>query len=92
MPRGIVFSKNEVFYEKAVNNLCSKQRIIYAEKTMNNFLNNAGQKIILNKMLETVNAENNEQFSLIQKTDCMNAVSKFEYTVNMMCRKQILLM
>ena len=92
MPRGIVFSKNEVFYEKAVNNLCSKQRIIYVEKTMNNFLNNAGQKIILNRMLETVNAENNEQFSLMQKTNFMNAISKFEYTVNMMCREQILLM
>ena len=92
MPRGIVFSKNEVFYEKAVNNLCSKQRIIYVEKTMNNFLNNAGQKIILNRMLETVNAENNKQFSLMQKTNFMNAISKFEYTVNMMCREQILLM
>ena len=92
MPRGIVFSKNEVFYEKAVNNLCSKQRIIYVEKTMNNFLNNAGQKIILNRMLETVNAENNEQFSLMQKTNFMNAISKFEYSVNMMCREQILLM
>ena len=92
MPRGIVFSKNEVFYEKAVNNLCSKQRIIYVEKTMNNFLNNAGQKIILNRMLETVNAENNEQFSLMQKTNFMNAISKFEYTVNMMCKEQILLM
>ena len=92
MPRGIVFSKNEVFYEKTVNNLCSKQRIIYVEKTMNNFLNNAGQKIILNRMLETVNAENNKQFSLMQKTNFMNAISKFEYTVNMMCREQILLM
>ena len=27
----------------------------------------------------------------MQKTDFMNAVSKFEYTVNMMCREQILL-
>ena len=26
-----------VFYEKTANNLCSEQRIIYAEKTMNNF-------------------------------------------------------
>ena len=26
------------------------------------------------------------------KTDFMNAVSRFEYTVNMMCREQILLM
>ena len=36
--------------------------------------------------------ENSEQFYLIKKTDFMNAVSKFEYTVNMMCREQILLM
>ena len=28
---------------------------------------------------------NSEQFYLIQKTDFMNVVSKFEYTVNMMC-------
>ena len=35
--------------------------------------------------------ENNEQFYLIQKTDFMNAVSKFEYTINMMCGEQILL-
>ena len=28
----------------------------------------------------------------MQKTDFMNAVSRFEYTVNMMCREQILLM
>ena len=27
----------------------------------------------------------------MQKIDFMNAVSKFEYTVNMMCREQILL-
>ena len=27
----------------------------------------------------------------MQKTDFMNAVSKFEYTVNMMCKDQILL-
>ena len=27
----------------------------------------------------------------MQKTDFMNAVSKFEYIVNMMCREQILL-
>ena len=36
--------------------------------------------------------ENNEQFYLMQKTDFMNAVRKFEYRVNMMCREQILLM
>ena len=66
---------------------------------MNNFLNNAEQKIILCKMLEIVYAENSEQFLwenseqfyLIQKTDFMNAVSKFKYTVNMMCEEQILL-
>ena len=36
--------------------------------------------------------ENSEQFYLMQKTDFMNEVSKFEYTVNMMCREQILLL
>ena len=36
--------------------------------------------------------ENSEQFYLMQKTDFMNVVRKFEYTVNMMCREQILLM
>ena len=35
--------------------------------------------------------ENSEQFYLMQKTDFMNTVSKFEYTVNMMCWEQILL-
>ena len=35
--------------------------------------------------------ENNERFYLIQKTDFMNAVSKFKYTANMMCGEQILL-
>ena len=28
----------------------------------------------------------------MQKIDFMNAVSRFEYTVNMMCREKILLM
>ena len=54
---------------------------------------------IIAPMLKTVYAknskqflwENSEQFNLIKKTDFMNAVSKFEYTVNMMCREQILL-
>ena len=36
--------------------------------------------------------ENSEQFYLIQKTNFMNAVSRFAYTVNMMCREQTLLM
>ena len=39
----------------------------------------------------TFSWENNEQFYLMQKINFMNAVSKFEYTVNMMCREQILL-
>ena len=51
-----------MFYEKAVNNLCSEQRIIYAEKRVNSFLNNAEYKIILCRMLEIVYAENSEQF------------------------------
>ena len=59
---------------------------------MNNFLNNAEHKIILCRILEIVYAENSEQFYLIQKTNFMNAIRIFEYTVNMMCREQILLM
>ena len=51
-------------------------------------------------MLEIVYAENSEQFLcenselfyLMQKPDFMNAVSRFKYTVNMMCKEQILLM
>ena len=43
-------------------------------------------------MLEIVYVENSEQFYLMQKTNFMNVVSRFEYTVNMMCREQILLM
>ena len=42
--------------------LNSKQKIIYAKKRVNNFLNNAEQKIILCRMLEIVYAKNNEQF------------------------------
>ena len=90
-----------MFYEKTANNfLNSEQKIIYAEKRVNNFLNNAEHKIILCRMLEIVYAENSEQFLrenseqfyLMQKTDFMNAVSRFEYIVNMMGRVQILLM
>ena len=90
-----------MFYEKIGNNfLNSEQKIVYVEKRVNNFLNNAEHKIILCRMLEIVYAENSEQilwenskqFYLMQKTDFMNAVSRFEYTVNMMCREQILLM
>ena len=82
-----------MFYEKTKNNfLNSEQKIIYAEKRVNNFVNNTEQKIVLCKMLEIVYVENSEQFLrenseqfyLMQKTDFMNAVSIFEYTVNMM--------
>ena len=44
------------------NFLNSEQKKIYAEKRVNNFLNNAEYKIILFKMLKIVYAENNEQF------------------------------
>ena len=43
-------------------------------------------------MLDLVYAKNSEQFYLIQKTDFLNTVSRFEYTVNMIGRMQILLM
>ena len=52
-----------MFYEKTINNfLNSEQKIIYAEKRVNYFLNNAEQKIILCKILEIVYVENSEQF------------------------------
>ena len=52
-----------MFYEKIANNfLNSEQKIIYAEKRVNKFLNNAEQKIILCRMLEIVYAKNSEQF------------------------------
>ena len=71
------------------NFLNSEQKIIYVEKIVNNFVNNTEQKIILCKMLEIVYTynseqflwENGEQFYLMQKTDFLNAVSRFEYTV-----------
>ena len=48
---------------KIVNNfLNSEQRIIYAEKRVNNFLNNTKQKIILCKMLEIVYVEKVNNF------------------------------
>ena len=40
--------------------LNSEQKIIYAEKRVNKFLNNAEQRIILCRILEIVYAENNE--------------------------------
>ena len=90
-----------MFYEKTGKNvLNSEQKIIYVEKRVNNFVNNAEKKIILCKMLEIVHVENSEQFLwenseqfyLMQKTNFMNAISIFEYTVNMMYKEQILLM
>ena len=58
----VLINAENRFYEKTVNNLCSEQRIIYAEKRMNNFLNNAEHKLILCRMLEIVYAEKTEQF------------------------------
>ena len=90
-----------MFYAKIGNNFFnSEQKIIYAEKRVNIFLNNAEQKLILCKIQEIVYAENSEQFlwenseqfHSMQKIDFMNAVSRFKYKVNMMCREQILLM
>ena len=53
-----------MFYEKAANNfLNSEQRIIYKEKRVKIFLNNAEQKIVLCRILEIVYVENSEQFS-----------------------------
>ena len=53
-----------MFYEKTTKIfLNSEQRIIYAEKRVNNFLNNAKRKIILCRILEIVYLENSEQFS-----------------------------
>ena len=40
----------------------SKQKIIFTEKRVNNFLNNAEQKIISCKIVEIVYTENSEQF------------------------------
>ena len=75
-----------MFYEKTGNNfLNGEQKIIYAKKRVNNFLNYAENS-------EQFLWENSEQFYLMQKTDFINAVSRFEYTVNMMGRVQILLM
>ena len=53
-----------MFYEKVANNFFkNEQRIIYKEKRVNNFLNNAEHKIILCRILEIVYVENSEQFS-----------------------------
>ena len=49
-------------------------------------------EIVYDKNSEQFLWENSKQFYLMQKIDLMNAVSKFEYTINMTCRVQILLM
>ena len=46
----------------------------------------------MQKTLNNFYEKNNEQFYLIQKTNFMNAIRIFKYTINMMCREQILLM
>ena len=57
-------------------------------------------KIILCRMLEIVYAENSEQFLwenseqfylMQKKKDFMNALSRSEYTINMMYREQLFL-
>ena len=52
----------DVLWENDEQFLNTKQKIIYVEKRVNNFLNNAEQKIILCKILEIVFTENSEQF------------------------------
>ena len=46
----------------------------------------------MQKIVNNFYEKNSEHFYLMQKIDFMNAVSRFEYTVNMMCREKILLM
>ena len=49
-------------------------------------------EIVYAKNSEQFLLENSEQFYLMQKINFMNVVSRFKYTVNMMCRVHILLM
>ena len=49
-----------VLWENSEQFLNSEQKIIYAKKGANNFLNNAEQKIILCKIVEIVYTENSE--------------------------------
>ena len=52
-----------MFYEKTGKKILNgEQKIIYAEKRVNNFINNAEQKIILCKIAEIVYTEISEQF------------------------------
>ena len=76
------------------NFLNSEQKIIYAKKRANNFINDLCKivEIVYTENSEQFLWENSEQFYLMQKTDFMNVVSKFKYTVNMMCREKYLLM
>ena len=50
---GVLRENREQFFK-------CEQKIIYAEKKVNNFVNNAEQKIILCKMLEIVYEKNSE--------------------------------
>ena len=43
------------------------------------------QEIVYSENSEKFLWENSEQFNMTQKIDFINAVSKFEYTVNMIC-------
>ena len=51
-----------ILWESSEQFLNNEQKIIYAEKRVNNFLNNDEQKIILYKMLEIVYAETVNNF------------------------------
>ena len=52
-----------MFYKRiGKNSSNSDQKIIFAEKRVNNFLNNAELKIILHRMLEIVYVQNSEHF------------------------------
>ena len=66
------------------NFLNSEQKIIYAKKRLNNFLNNAEQKIILCKIVEIIYAENSEQFLGENGEQLLNAKTRFYE-----CSKQI---
>ena len=60
------FRKNDFtrcfFWENGEQFFNSEHKIIYAEKRVNSFVNNAEQNIILCKMLEIVYAKKSEQF------------------------------
>ena len=52
----------DVLWENNEQFLNNEHKIIYAEKRVNNFLNNAEQEIILRRILEIIYVENSEQF------------------------------